>query len=120
MDTISTITALADETRMRVVCLLQEAEDLCSCEIQSILKLNQSNLSRHLTRLRQSGLIKGEKRGQWAHLQINSGDWEEQKYIPGIIKSAKKDLPLITEDLRRLKSYRSSGYSCKTIGEWQH
>ncbi len=119
MDTISTITALADETRMRVVCLLQEAVDLCSCEIQAILKLNQSNLSRHLTRLRQSGLIKGEKRGQWVHFQINPGNWEEQSYIPGIIKSANKDLPLITEDLRRLKLYWNSGCNCKTINEWR-
>lgn len=103
---------------MRIVSLLQEAEDLCSCEIQAILKVNQSNLSRHLTRLRQSGLIKGEKRGQWVHFQINFREWAEQKYIPGIIKSANKDLPIIAEDIKRLKSYRDSGYSCKTIGDW--
>ena len=58
--------ALADPNRIRILNLLHN-ETLCVCDIESVLGLNQSNLSRHLAKLRQAGLVQSEKRGLFSH-----------------------------------------------------
>lgn len=54
--------ALADANRLRIVALLLGGER-CVCEIQSSLGLTQSNVSRHLSYLKHSGLVSDERRG---------------------------------------------------------
>jgi ArsR family transcriptional regulator len=109
---------MADETRLRVVSLLREAEDLCSCEIEAILGLAQSNTSRHLTRLRYARLVRSYKRGQWVHFRIDPDIWSRHTYLAGLLESARADLPAAARDLDRLRSYRASGFSCTTIDQW--
>lgn len=117
-DILTLLKALADETRLRVVSLLQEAEDLCSCEIEAVLGLTQSNTSRHLTRLRYAGLVRSDKRGQWVHFRLDPDTWSRHAYLARIVESARADLPPATTDLDRLHLYRASGFSCATIDEW--
>lgn len=54
--------ALADPNRIRIMNLLHN-QALCVCDIESILELNQSNLSRHLAKLRQAQLVTAHKKG---------------------------------------------------------
>jgi len=117
-DTLTVLKALADATRMRVVSLLWEAEDLCSCEIEAVLGLSQSNTSRHLTRLRYAGLVRSYKRGQWVHFRLDPSTWSRHSYLAPIVESVRTDLPAAAEDLDRFRSYRASGFSCATIDEW--
>lgn len=62
MDVTDTLKALADPNRLRILALLQN-QTLCVCDLEEILGLNQSNLSRHLAKLRQSGLVSAQKKG---------------------------------------------------------
>ncbi|MFP4375256.1 MAG: ArsR/SmtB family transcription factor [Spirochaetaceae bacterium] len=117
-DTVTILKAVADESRLRILSLVEAADDLCACEIEAVLGLNQSNASRHLTRLRHAGLLRGEKRGQWVHFSPNGETLSAHPYLEEILRSARRDLPAASEDLRRLHSYRQSGYSCRTIDEW--
>ena len=117
-DTLTLLKALADETRLRVVSLLREAEDLCSCEIEAVLGLTQSNTSRHLTRLRYAGLVRSYKRGQWVHFRLDTETWSRHTYLARIVESARADLPGAGGDLDRLRSYRASGFTCATIDQW--
>ncbi|MCS7313922.1 MAG: metalloregulator ArsR/SmtB family transcription factor [Bryobacterales bacterium] len=55
--------ALADPNRLRILELLLRGER-CGCEIQVALGLTQSNVSRHLSCLRNAGLIAEERRGR--------------------------------------------------------
>ncbi|HEX9779019.1 MAG TPA: metalloregulator ArsR/SmtB family transcription factor, partial [Geopsychrobacteraceae bacterium] len=48
--------ALSDETRLRILALLQAGE-LCVCDLMAILDLPQSTVSRHLAYLRNAGLV---------------------------------------------------------------
>jgi len=66
MDISETLKALADPNRLRIVNLLGD-RTLCVCDLEEILGLNQSNLSRHLAKLRQAGLVTGTKRGLFMH-----------------------------------------------------
>lgn len=53
--------ALADENRLRIISLLLTKE-LCVCEIEASLEMSQSNVSRHLTKLKTSGIVDSRKR----------------------------------------------------------
>lgn len=61
--------ALADENRLRILCMLSCGE-LCACDIQDSLNLTQPTISHHMKILQQAGLIEVEKRGKWAFYAI--------------------------------------------------
>ena len=62
--TLKTFAALSDPTRLRIVFLLLE-RDLCVCELEFILKMSQSRMSHQLRILRDAGLVKDKREGQW-------------------------------------------------------
>lgn len=62
--------ALADESRLRIVWMLEERE-LCVCEIQAILGLAQSTVSRHLQVLEDAGFVVSERAGPWKNYRLN-------------------------------------------------
>ena len=62
MDLAELLKALADHNRLRILNLLGE-KTLCVCDLEEILLLQQSNLSRHLAKLKQVGLVMSQKKG---------------------------------------------------------
>ena len=61
MDVSEVLKALADPNRLRILNLLHE-RTLCVCDLEAILDLNQSNLSRHLSKLKQAGIVNAQKK----------------------------------------------------------
>ncbi len=61
--------ALSDETRLRILALLQMGE-LCVCDLMAILDLPQSTVSRHLAYLRNNGLVSDRRRGIWMFYRL--------------------------------------------------
>lgn len=55
--------ALSDSTRIKIINLLRDNE-LCVCDISSILNLTKSTVSHQLKNLRDMNLIKNKKRGK--------------------------------------------------------
>jgi ArsR family transcriptional regulator len=66
MDISDVLKALADTNRLRILNLLHE-QTLCVCDLEDILKLNQSNLSRHLATLRHAGIVASEKKALFTY-----------------------------------------------------
>ena len=64
--------ALGDDTRLRVMLLLQAEGELCVCEMTCALDLSQPKISRHLAQLRNTGLITDSRQGQWVYYRLNS------------------------------------------------
>jgi len=62
--------ALSDKSRLRILKMLQ-TKSLCVCEITEILKLAASTASKHLSILRDAGLITDEKDKKWINYRIN-------------------------------------------------
>lgn len=56
--------ALSDETRLRIVEMLQRGE-YCVCDLQDSVGAAQSRLSFHLKVLREAGLVNDRKEGRW-------------------------------------------------------
>lgn len=67
--------ALSDKNRLRILLILTR-KALCVCEIQDILKVTVSTVSKHLSILRDAGFILDEKEGKWVNYRLNtsSGD----------------------------------------------
>lgn len=77
---IALFKALSDETRFKIVALLDEKE-LCVCQIESALGLSQVKVSRHLTILRYAGLVKGNRQGPWVYYSLVKPDHQLGKIL---------------------------------------
>lgn len=58
--------ALADANRLRIVACLRDGE-LCVCQINELLDIAPSTVSKHLSILRSAGLVESRKEGRWVH-----------------------------------------------------
>lgn len=64
----TTFKAIADDIRLRVINLfVTSREPLCVCEIVDALRLPQYQISKHLSILKNAGLIDVEKDGTWGY-----------------------------------------------------
>ena len=68
--------ALGDDTRLRILSLLAQRE-LCVCQLCEALRISQPSASKHLSRLRYSGMIRCRKHSQWCFYRI-SEDFKQQ------------------------------------------
>ena len=71
-DFIKVMKALSDPNRVRIVKLLQYRV-LCVCEIQELLGLAQSTVSKHLKLLEEARLIDFSKDGLWVNYRLSDG-----------------------------------------------
>lgn len=70
MDLLNFHKCLADETRLRLVLLIADQDELCVCELISALQISQPKISRHLALLRQHGLLQDRRQGQWVYYRL--------------------------------------------------
>ncbi|HPE91949.1 MAG: metalloregulator ArsR/SmtB family transcription factor [Thermovirgaceae bacterium] len=66
------IKALADIQRVRIIYALSEGE-LCLCSLQEILELSPSTVSRHVSVLKQAGLVVSRREGKWRYFRLAPG-----------------------------------------------
>ena len=64
---------LADSTRLRILMLLLQEEELCVCHLTSILDMVQPKVSRHLAVLRENKLLLDRRSGLWIHYRLHPG-----------------------------------------------
>jgi len=101
---VKVLKALGDETRLRILKILQEREELCVCEIMQALNISQTRASRNLGILKDAGFVKDRRKGLWVYYSINRE--KENEYHLVLSKLLKKWLNterIIKEDRKRLK-----------------
>lgn len=71
--------ALADETRLRILSLLSHGE-MCVSDLDAILGVGQSKVSRHLDYLRKTALVTSRRRGTlvFYRLDLDHGTMERR------------------------------------------
>ena len=62
--------ALGDETRLRIVGMLEEHE-LCAADLLKSVSIVQSTLSHHMKILCDSGAVNCRREGRWSYYSIN-------------------------------------------------
>jgi DNA-binding transcriptional ArsR family regulator len=68
--------AVADESRLRVICALKGRE-LCVCQIIGLLGLAPSTVSKHMSILHQARLVDCRKDGRWSYYRLAGDDAPE-------------------------------------------
>ena len=76
-----TFKALSDETRLQIMTLLLDNEELCVCDFVGALGLTQSKASRHLRYLYNSGLVEDRREGLWMHYRLSSRLTAQQRTL---------------------------------------
>lgn len=61
---------LADESRMKILFLLDELSEACVRDIQQVLRIPQPTVSRHLGLLKRMGLVDNHRRGKWNYYYV--------------------------------------------------
>ncbi|NOX97946.1 MAG: metalloregulator ArsR/SmtB family transcription factor [Nitrospirae bacterium] len=94
--------ALSDETRLRILVLLSERE-LCVCQLEAALGLSQARVSRHLTVLRNAGLVHDRREGLWIFYSLACPENELEKSVHRILKSCFKKDRSFKEDISNMR-----------------
>ena len=65
--------AIGDAHRLRALLALRSGE-LCACQLIDLLELAPSTVSRHMSVLKQAGLVMARKCGRWTHYRLPGED----------------------------------------------
>ncbi|ENW88813.1 ArsR/SmtB family transcription factor [Acinetobacter pseudolwoffii] len=71
MDQADFFKCLSDPTRLDILKIILERQNVCVCEITEILQLSQPKISRHLALLRNLSILLDERKGQWVYYRLN-------------------------------------------------
>ena len=114
MDNIFSV--LGEIKRLRIINLLRSKE-LCVCEIETLLQIPQSTVSRHLNRLKEVGILEGHKDAQWVHYMIAQDFIEKHSLLYDYLTENMINNEVYTRDTMILEKYIQSDYSCENISE---
>ena len=65
------LTALAEPTRLGALRILADGGEHCVCELMVRLEATQSRMSRHMSVLRNAGLVVDRRDAQWVRYRLN-------------------------------------------------
>ncbi len=107
-DLITIFKAISEETRLRILKLLEHGE-LCVCDIVAALDLVQPKISFHLATLKEAGFIRDRKQGRWTHYRLDDSDFLRRSLLLSILERIPKEA--LAEDRRRLEEF----VQCKPV-----
>jgi DNA-binding transcriptional ArsR family regulator len=81
-DFIAITKALSDPNRVRALLALRDGE-LCVCQIIELLGLAPSTVSKHMSLLKQAGLVASRKEERWMYYRLPG-----KNEMPGIIRDS--------------------------------
>lgn len=100
-----TFKALSDETRLRILKLLEHGE-ICVCDIVAALGMVQPKVSFHLGVLKEAGFIKDKKHGRWIHYKLDDADMFKRSLILSVLE--RTSAAAAAEDKKRLERFLKS------------
>jgi ArsR family transcriptional regulator len=110
--------ACADEARLRILHLIFENEEMCISDLEKILDFTQTKTSRHLTYLKNSGILSFRRDNHWVFYQIKDEVYEILKQI---FQFLRKDQQLQKDQLlyQTLFSNRELAVNKLQMEAWQ-
>ena len=95
--------AAGDPTRTRILKLLERG-GLCVCQVQAVLGLAPSTVSKHLAILRTAGLVVDRRDGKWTEYAL--AKHEQNRYAKAVLAMLCGPLdqdPTVAADRKRLR-----------------
>ena len=105
MNLVQIYRCLCDETRLRILHLLTHGP-LCVCHFQSILKVPQVAVSKHLAYLRVNGLVTAQRHEKWMIYRLPDQAPTELDLQLRCLQDCVQTSLIFREDLKRLKKIR--------------
>lgn len=96
--------SLDDETRLRILALLLEEDELCVCDLVAVLQLPQSTVSRQLSLLKSAGWLKDRREGVWILYSITRNLGPIQQFLLPVLRNFLPSVEAAREDRERLGS----------------
>lgn len=96
--------ALSEPVRLRILALLSDGER-CVCDLMAALGLPQSTISRHLSSLRNAGLVTGRRQDQWMYYRLNTDSNPAHRQIVEWLRHELVALPQGREDQQALTAH---------------
>jgi DNA-binding transcriptional ArsR family regulator len=79
--------ALGSDIRLRLIDLISAHKEMCICELVDQLGMSQANISRHVSILRDAGILQDRKIGTWVLLRVDESAVEASSAeIVGVVK----------------------------------
>jgi len=101
---IKVLKAVSDKNRMRILKMLGQKK-MCVCEMAAVLGITQPSVSKHLSILKNAGLIEDERNLQWIDYSLCKE--KINKYTPVLQSNIRNWLnsdPIIKQDLKKMKT----------------
>ncbi len=92
--------AFSDSTRLRLLNLLAQREH-CVCEFQSILRVPQPKISRHLAYLRRSGLVQTRRTGKMIHYSLAPATDAVHTSLLRCLRGCFREIGFLQRDIER-------------------
>ena len=94
--------AMSDENRIRALMMLAGGE-LCVCQIIEMLGLAPSTVSKHMSILRQAGLVETRKEGRWIYYRLADRNTPKACEILNWLQKYLKNDKKILGDVKQLR-----------------
>ena len=101
------IKAVGDPTRTRILKLL-EPGGLCVCQVQAVLGLAPSTISKHLTLLKLAGLVEDRRDGKWIEYALTPQS--RNPHASSVLALLRGELdrdPAVLADRKRLREVKA-------------
>lgn len=96
--------AAGDPTRTRILKLL-EGGGLCVCQVQAVLGLAPSTVSKHLAVLKHAGLVEDRRDGKWIEYALTArGGNAYAKSLLSMLRGPLDRDPAVVRDRKRLRA----------------
>ena len=100
--TLNITKAVADETRVRALMMLEGGE-LCVCQIIEVLGLAPSTISKHMSILKQAELVESRKQGRWIYYSLAEETDKKAGAIIAWLAASLKGDKIVQNDRKKLK-----------------
>lgn len=98
MESVTFFKNLADETRLKIILLVWQEEELCVCELTQALILSQPKISRHIAQLRREHILQDRREGKWVFYRLSPtlANWQLD-IIKASAETSSKELAVCLE-----------------------
>lgn len=104
--------ALGENARLRMVMLLLD-KVLCGMHLEKSLKISQTNVSRHMAKLKAAKIVQEKKVGQWRHFSIHKDFKTQFPDLYAFLLNIRERDPVYQKDFKNFKKYEDCG--CKEL-----
>jgi ArsR family transcriptional regulator, arsenate/arsenite/antimonite-responsive transcriptional repressor len=100
--------AMGEPTRIRLLNLLRMG-DICVCDLQAVLGVSQSNVSRHLAGLRHVGLVNYARRGLRIIYSLSPASTLQLSALHDLLHRCCSLEPALQKDIERFRQAVAEG-----------